>query len=109
MWHPTRKQANQSDSRHLMVESQIGTLIPNLSFGHNLYSKYSNGTHKPILNIFVLRAFQWYNFFFNPMSFDPYNRSLKIPLGLQLPKWEPTWECVGSFPHTLLHSWKHEM
>ncbi len=23
------------------------------------------------------------------------------PLGLQLPKWEFTWECEGSFPHTL--------
>jgi hypothetical protein len=22
---------------------------------------------------------------------------------------EPTWECVGSFPHTLLHSREHEM
>jgi hypothetical protein len=30
-------------------------------------------------------------------------------LGLQLPKWEFTWECEGSFPHILLHSWKHEM
>jgi len=25
------------------------------------------------------------------------------------PKWKPTWECVGSFPHTLLHSREHEI
>ncbi len=28
----------------------------------------------------------------------------KSPLGLQLPKWELTWECVGLFPNTLFHS-----
>ncbi len=33
----------------------------------------------------------------------------KSPLGLQLPKWESTWECVGSFPHSFLHSQEHEM
>jgi hypothetical protein len=44
------------------------------------------------------------------MNFDPYNYSLKIrELGLQLSKWELTWECAGSFPHTLLHSREHEM
>jgi hypothetical protein len=24
----------------------------------------------------------------------------------QLPKWESTWECVGSLPYTRLHSWE---
>jgi hypothetical protein len=40
------------------------------------------------------------------MSFDPSNHSLKIrkSIGLQLPKWESIWECVGSFPHILSHS-----
>jgi len=33
----------------------------------------------------------------------------RSPLGFQLPKWELIWECGGSFPHTLLHSWEHEM
>jgi hypothetical protein len=33
----------------------------------------------------------------------------KSPLGLQLPKWEFTWECEGSFPHIFLHSREHEM
>jgi hypothetical protein len=31
------------------------------------------------------------------------------PFGLQFPKWELIWECVGSFTHTLLHSQEHEM
>ncbi len=33
----------------------------------------------------------------------------RSPLRLQFPKWEFTWECGGSFPHTLLHSREHEM
>jgi len=31
------------------------------------------------------------------------------PSGFQFPKWELTWECEGSFLHTLLHSREHEM
>jgi hypothetical protein len=26
-----------------------------------------------------------------------------------IPKVELNWECGGSFPHTFLHSWEHEM
>jgi hypothetical protein len=87
-----------------MVRSQIGSLTFGFSFSHNLCFKYSNGTCEPILNIYVLVAFQWYKERFNPMSCDTYNCFLKIH-----PTWEPTWGCVGSFPHTLLHSWEHEM
>jgi hypothetical protein len=36
------------------------------------------------------------------MSFNPYNRPLKIWKFIGTPT--PNWECVGSFPHTLLHS-----
>jgi len=53
-----------------MVGSQINILITDLSFGHNLCYKYSNGLYKPILDIFVSRDFQWYKEVFNPMSFD---------------------------------------
>jgi hypothetical protein len=40
------------------------------------------------------------------MSFDPQITlwTFRTPQGLQLPKWESTWERVGSFPHTLAHS-----
>jgi hypothetical protein len=54
-----------------MVESQIGTLIPNLSFGHNLCFDYPNESCEPILDIYVSRSFQWYNEFFDSMNFDP--------------------------------------
>jgi hypothetical protein len=45
------------------------------------------------------------------MSFDPAIAlwRFKNLLGLQLPKWEFIWECGGSFPHILLHSWEHEI
>jgi hypothetical protein len=81
-------------------------LTPRLSFSHNLCYKYWNGSCEPNFGIYVSRSFQWYNVFFNPMSFD-----LQITLWkfeslsrFQLPKWESTWECVSSFAHNLSHS-----
>jgi len=61
-----------------MVKNQIGTLIIDFSFGHNLCIKYSNESYKPILDIYVSKSFQWYKELFNPMIFDPWNYSLKI-------------------------------
>jgi hypothetical protein len=58
-----------------MVNSQIDDLTPGLSFGHNLYFKYLNGSCEPILDINVSRTFQWYKELFNPMNFVP----LKLP------------------------------
>jgi hypothetical protein len=43
-----------------MVRSKIDTLTPDPSFGHNLCCKYSNGPCESILDIQVLRVFQWY-------------------------------------------------
>ncbi len=54
-----------------MVGSQIANLTPSPSFGHNLWFKCPNGSCKPILDIYVLRTFQWYNEIFNSMGFDP--------------------------------------
>jgi len=96
-----------------MVRSQIDNLTPDPSFGHNFNPP--NASCEFILDIYVSRSFQWYEKLFNSMIFNPCNYSLKIqesiggPSRLQLPKWELTWECVGSFPHTFLHSQKHEM
>ncbi len=104
MWHITHTQWNWGDSWLLVVGNQIGNLIPSLSFDHNFCFKYSNGSCKPILDIYVLRDEK----LFNQMGFDPCNCFLKI-LGLQLPKWEFIWEWQGSFSHTLLHSQEHEM
>jgi hypothetical protein len=51
MWHATYMEINQGDFQLLVVRSQIGNLIPNPSFGHNLCFKYSNGPCKFILDI----------------------------------------------------------
>ncbi len=68
----------QNDSWFLVVGNQIDILTPNPSFNHNLCCKHLIGSCKPILNICILRVFQWYKEFFNSLNFDPYNRSLKI-------------------------------
>jgi hypothetical protein len=110
MWHATCTQQNWVNSWLLVVGSQIVNLTLGLSFGHNLCFRCSSGSWKPILDIYVSISFQWYEIFFKPMGFSPCNRSLNIQesFGTQLPTWEFTWECEGSFPHTLLHSRGHE-
>jgi len=88
IWHATYTQGNQGNSRLLAVGSQIGHLTPGLSFGHILCFRYPNGSCEPILNIYVLRSFHWYNKIFNPMSFDLCNHLLKIQefIGTPSPK-----------------------
>jgi hypothetical protein len=84
MWQDTCTQGNRVNSRLLVVGSQIVNLTPNLSFDHNLCFRCPNGTCEPILEIDVLKDFQWYKECFNPMSFDPCDRFLKI------------WESIGT-------------
>jgi hypothetical protein len=72
--HITCIKGNQGDYWLLVVKSQIDNLTPDLSFGHNLCFKCPNGSCEFILNIYVSKAFQWYN----PMSFDPCNYPLNI-------------------------------
>jgi hypothetical protein len=49
------------------------------------------GSNKePILDIYVLRDFQWYKECHNPLNFDPWNRSLKF--------WESTGLPLSSHP-----------
>jgi hypothetical protein len=88
MWHTTYTQGNWGDSWLLVVGSQIVNSTPNLSFGHNLCFRCPNGSCKPISDIYIPRAFQWYKERFNPMGFDPYNGSLKIweSTGALIPK-----------------------
>jgi hypothetical protein len=76
--HATFTQGNQGDSWLLVLRSQIANLTPNFSFGPNLCFRCPNGLCKPILDIYVLKAFQWYKKLFNPLGFDPCNCSLKI-------------------------------
>jgi hypothetical protein len=111
MFHATCTQKNRGDSQLLVVGSQIVNLISSPSFGYNLCVKCPNGSWEPILDIYVLRSFQWYKELLNPMGFDPCNYFLKIwdSTGALIPKVGAHWECDGSFLHTLLHSREHEM
>jgi hypothetical protein len=58
MSHSICKQVNRIDSRLFLVGSQIGSLTPDPSFGHNLCFRYLNEQCEPILNIYVPRSFQ---------------------------------------------------
>jgi len=78
MSHAPCSQINRVDSQLFVVKSQIGSLTPGLSFGHNLCFRCPNEQYKPILDIYVPRAFQWYKEGHKPLSFDPWNRSLKF-------------------------------
>jgi hypothetical protein len=110
MSHATCTQGNQSDSRLLMVGSQIANLTPDLSFDHNLCFRCPNRSCEPISDIYVPRAFQWHVERLNPMNFDPYNHSLKIwePIGTPTPKMGThlgVWRFIPSHSLTLLGAW----
>jgi hypothetical protein len=57
MLYATYTRRNQGDSWLLVVGNQIVNLTSGPSFGHNLCFRCSNGSCKPILDIFVLRFF----------------------------------------------------
>jgi len=61
-----------------MVKNQIGSLTPDLSFGHNLCFQYPNVLCKPIFDIYFSKKLQLCKEFFNPMSFNLCNCPLKI-------------------------------
>jgi hypothetical protein len=65
-------------SRLLVVGSQTASLTPGPSFGHNLCFGCPNEKCEPILDIYVLRAFEWYQERNNPLRFDPSTRPLKF-------------------------------
>ena len=110
MSYATFTKGNMVDSWLLVVKSQIGNLIPDLSFGHTLCFRCPNGSCDPILDIYVSIDFQWYKEFCNAMGFDPCNRFLKI--------WESTetptpkmgthlgmWQFIPSHPLTFSGAW----
>jgi hypothetical protein len=95
--HATCTQGNQVDSQLFMVGSQTTRLIPDLFFGHKLCFRCPNGSCKPILDIYVSIAFQWYKELFKARGFDPCNCSLKTRestgtptsnMGVHLGVWE---------------------
>jgi hypothetical protein len=85
MLHATCTHRHWDNSWLLVVGSQIVNLIIGFSFDHNLCFRCPNGLCKPILDISVPRAFQWYKEFFNLMGFDPCNRSMKIWESIRTP------------------------
>jgi len=71
MSHTIYKQVNRVDSRPLFSgRKSTSSLTIGLSFGHNLCFKCPNEQCEPILNIYVLGAFQWYKEHHKPLSFD---------------------------------------
>jgi len=104
MLHATCTQENRVYSWLLVVRSQTANSTPDLSFGHKLCFRCPNGWCEPILDIYVSRAFQWYKKLFNPLGFDPYNRSLNIreSTGTPTPKVGVPLGVWGSIPsHSL--------
>jgi len=73
------------DSRLLVVGSQIGSLTPAPSFGHNLCFRCLNEQCELILDIYVSRSFQWYKERHKPLSFDPSNHSLTFRESTETP------------------------
>ncbi len=93
-----------------MKNNQIDNLTSDLFFCHNLYFKYSNGSCQSILDIYVLRSFQWYKKLFNSMSFDYCNCPLKIweSIGTPTPKMGAhlgVWGFIPSHSLTFLEAW----
>jgi hypothetical protein len=110
MSHATCTQGNWGDSRLLVVRSQIANLILGPSFGHNLCFKCPSGSCKPILDIYIPRAFHWYNEILNLIGFDPCNHSLKVWKSIKNPtlKMGPhlgVWRFIPSHFPTLSGVW----
>jgi hypothetical protein len=92
-------QATCTQGNH--VDSQLSTasLTPGLSFGHNLCCRCPNGLCKPILDIYILIAFQWYKELLNARCFDPCNQTLNFWESQKTPK--TLFRECESHPHTL--------
>jgi hypothetical protein len=88
MSHVICTHGNRVESRLLVVGNQIANLTPGLSFGHNLCFRCPNEQCELILDMYVLRPFQWYKKLHKKLSFDPWNRSLKFweSIGIPSPK-----------------------
>jgi hypothetical protein len=110
MLHATCTHKIGGISRFLVVRSHIANLTPDLSFGHNLRFKKSNGSCKLIFRIYVQRYFQLYKKFSKLMSFGPYIRPLKIQkfVGTPIPKMGVhlgVWGFIPSHFFALLGAW----
>jgi len=106
MSHSICRQVNRVDSKLFLVGSQIGSLTPDPSFGHNLCFRYLNEQCEPILDIYVPRSFQWYKECHKPLSFDPWNRYLKFWESIGIPSRSQSGSCLRSVRvHSLTFSY----
>jgi len=112
--HSTCTHQGRVDSRLLVVGSQIASLIPGLSFYHNLCCRCPNGSCKAIFDIYTSIVFQWHEERLKGRCFDPCNWALKFRESRRTPK-SPFQECK-CHPHTLskvglwqLHIGVHKM
>jgi hypothetical protein len=105
--HITFTQRNRVDSWLSVVGSQTANLTTGLSFGHNLCCRCLNESCKPILDIYVSIAFQWYKEFLKARGFTLCNRSLKFREStrtLNLNMGVHSFGSVNVYSHTLPHS-----
>ncbi len=81
------------------------------SFSHNLCFNCPNGSCECILDIYVLRTFEWYKEVFNPLGFDLCNRFLNIQKSIETPisKVEALLGVWGFIPSHFPTLPKHEM
>jgi hypothetical protein len=98
--HPPCTHRDWVDSRLLVIGSQTASLIPDLSFDHNLCSRCPNGSCKAIFDIYTSRPFQRYDEHFKARCFDFCNRTLKFQESRKTPS-SHFWECEFH-PHTCL-------
>jgi hypothetical protein len=99
--------AHHLDARKL---KRILTFSSGLFFGYNLCFKCPNGSCEPILNIYILRSFQWYKEILNLIGFGPCNFSLKIQKSIGTPTPEVVahlgvWGFIPSHSPTLTGTW----
>jgi hypothetical protein len=81
-------------------EPKARVVTLDLSFGHNLCFKCSNGSCKLISDIYISRIFHWYKERLNQLSFDPCNRSLKIRESI----WDSNSQNESSLGNVKVHS-----
>jgi hypothetical protein len=110
MWLLASLLARTFVSPSLGCEPKFKVMTLDPSFDHNLCFKYPNGSCEPILNIYILRGFHWYDELFNLMNFDPCNRLLKIreSIGSPIPKVGAhlgVCQFIPSHSSTLLGAW----
>jgi hypothetical protein len=86
------------NSRLLVVGSQIGNLIPDPSFAHNLGCRCPNRQCEGILDIYTSRPFQWHIKQLKARCFDLPNCLLSFWESWRTPN-SHFWECE-SHPHT---------